>query len=44
MNILLYSIKLQSELLIKAYQKILQNAKNYINQEAMSKEIPEYAH
>ena len=43
MNILLYSIKLQSELLLKAYQKILQNAKDYINQEAMSKETPEYA-
>jgi hypothetical protein len=43
MNILLYSIKLQSEVLAKAYQKILQNAKNYVEQEVMSPEIPEYA-
>jgi hypothetical protein len=43
MNILLYSIKLQSELLIKAYQKILDKAKNYVEQEVVSSEVPEYA-
>ena len=43
MNILLYALKLQSELLMKAYQKILDNAKNYVDQEVMVPEIPEYA-
>ena len=43
MNILLYTLKLQSEILMNAYQTILDNAKNYIDQEVMLSEVPEYA-
>jgi hypothetical protein len=41
MNILLYSIKLQAELLMKAYQEILDKARNYVEQEVMVSEMPE---
>ena len=47
MNILLYSIKLRAELLMKAYkkayQKILEDTQNYEMMGSEIPEIPEYA-
>lgn len=43
MKILLYALKLQAELWMEAYQKILDKAKKYEEPEVMVSEIPEYA-
>ena len=43
MNILLYSLKLRAELLMKAYQKMQENAKNDEIKASEIPEIPEYA-
>jgi hypothetical protein len=43
MKILLYALKIQAEILLEAYQQILDKAKNYVEPEIMVAEMPEYA-